>query len=98
MIGEEIIGNYTFQVEEFMPDRIKTTVTTDKNTYSSGDEVTITVNGAYLFGAPCAVTGLTDVSRSNPKYLKSKLAGLQFQRPAKAIYECQKRFAVSGAR
>ncbi|UCC80883.1 MAG: alpha-2-macroglobulin family protein [Candidatus Zixiibacteriota bacterium] len=52
-IGEDVIGSYIFQVEEFMPDRIKTILTTDKENYSSGEEMTITVNGTYLFGAPC---------------------------------------------
>lgn len=52
-IGDDIIGEYTFQVEDFIPDRIKTTVTTDKDSYSSGERMAITVNGTYLFGAPC---------------------------------------------
>lgn len=51
-IGELNFGQYAFQVEEFMPDRIKTTVATDKGTYQSGDEAKITVTGAYLFGPP----------------------------------------------
>ncbi len=53
-IGEDVIGTYNFQVEEFMPDRIKATLTTDKDSYISGDEVRISVNGVFLFGPPCA--------------------------------------------
>jgi hypothetical protein len=53
-IGEDVIGQYQVQVEEFMPDRIKTTLTTDKDVYDSGEEATISVNGAYLFGPPAS--------------------------------------------
>ena len=53
-IGEEIIGSYDIQVEEFMPDRIKTTFTTDKKSYSTGEDVEIAVSGMYLFGTPCS--------------------------------------------
>lgn len=52
-IGENIIGQYSFQVEEFIPDRIKTTVTVDKDYYDTGEELQIIVNGMYLFGTPC---------------------------------------------
>ena len=53
-IGDDVIGQYQFQVEEFMPDRFKTIISTDKESYNSGDSVSIVVNGAYLFGPPCA--------------------------------------------
>ncbi|MCP4582525.1 MAG: hypothetical protein GY839_13030 [candidate division Zixibacteria bacterium] len=53
-IGDDIIGTYTIQVEEFMPDRIKTTLTTERDTYETGQEMEVTVNGTYLFGTPCA--------------------------------------------
>ena len=52
-INEEVIGQYSFQVEEFMPDRIKTTMALDKTSYMTGDTALITVNGTYLFGTPC---------------------------------------------
>jgi alpha-2-macroglobulin len=53
-IGDDLIGQYSFQVEEFMPDRIKTAIATDKDSYKAGDEVKIDVNGVYLFGPPCS--------------------------------------------
>jgi hypothetical protein len=53
-IGEQVIGQYGFQVEDFMPDRIKTTLTTDKDVYYGGDQIQISVNGVYLFGPACA--------------------------------------------
>lgn len=65
-IGENIIGRYNFQVEEFVPDRIKTTLSTDRKIYSAGDTVFINVNGKYLFGPPCsgnAVSGHITIER-----------------------------------
>ena len=60
-IGEDYeIGRIGFQVEEFMPDKIKTTVTTARDIYMAGDSIEIDVNGKYLFGPPAArhkVTG-----------------------------------------
>lgn len=54
-IGEDYeIGRTGFQVEEFMPDKIKTTVTTDNDEYFSNDTVAIDVTGKYLFGPPTA--------------------------------------------
>ncbi|MEE9554783.1 MAG: MG2 domain-containing protein [candidate division Zixibacteria bacterium] len=53
-IGDNIIGRYDFQVEEFMPDRIKTVLSTDKNIYNTGDTAIIDISGKYLFGPPCA--------------------------------------------
>ena len=70
-IGEDVIGSYTFQIEEFMPDRIKTTLTTDKESYSSGEEMTITVNGTYLFGAPCDGNRVTGNIEIEPEPFKS---------------------------
>jgi len=54
-IGEELeIGRAEFQVEEFMPDRIKVTVETERDSYSPGEFVNIDVDGQFLFGAPAA--------------------------------------------
>jgi len=48
------IGRTGFSVEEFMPDRIKVKVETDKANANVGEEVKINVEGQYLFGAPVA--------------------------------------------
>ncbi|HBZ01426.1 MAG TPA: hypothetical protein DEO84_08930, partial [candidate division Zixibacteria bacterium] len=53
-IGEDLIGQYSFQVEEFMPDRIRTSIATYKESYKAGEDVKIDVNGTFLFGPPCA--------------------------------------------
>jgi len=54
-IGEDLeIGRTDFQVEEFMPDRIKVDVTTTLENYRVGDTVEIDVKGTFLFGPPAA--------------------------------------------
>nr|MBN2276607.1 alpha-2-macroglobulin family protein [candidate division Zixibacteria bacterium] len=54
-IGEDMeIGRTSFQVEEFMPDRIKTTVTTPEKEYQAGRTVPIDVTGKFLFGPAAA--------------------------------------------
>ena len=49
--GKEVIGTYGFQVEEFVPDRIKVEI---KAHPAGALSVTYDVNGAYLFGPPAA--------------------------------------------
>ena len=51
--GKEI-GRTQFQVEEFMPDRMKVTVNTDESTYDLGTEVAMDVSAVSLFGPPAA--------------------------------------------
>ncbi|MDP8239616.1 MAG: alpha-2-macroglobulin [Candidatus Hatepunaea meridiana] len=52
--SKEPIGGIDFSVEEFMPDRIKVKVTTDKQSYSAGDEIEINIAAEMLFGPPAA--------------------------------------------
>ena len=51
-IADRVIGRAQFQVEEFMPDRIKVAVTADKSTYKLGEELDIEVSAINLFGPP----------------------------------------------
>ncbi|MYL83196.1 alpha-2-macroglobulin family protein [Desulfovibrio aerotolerans] len=53
-IGETVIGQYRFQVEEFVPDRISVAVTADPALAVPGQAVPFAVSGRYLFGAPGA--------------------------------------------
>ena len=54
-IGDDyIIGQTDFLVEEFMPDRIKVAVASDRPEYVSGDSMYIDVRGKYLFGPPAS--------------------------------------------
>src|SRR5207247_4111242 len=49
--GKEVIGTYSLQVEEFVPDRIKVEI---KAKLATALSVTYDVNSAYLFGPPAA--------------------------------------------
>ncbi len=53
-VADNEIGRASFQVEEFMPDRIKVTLTTDKPVYAVGDEIAVDVEAVNLFGPPAA--------------------------------------------
>ena len=52
LVAEQEIGRSHFQVEEFVPDRIKVKLNTDKPVYSLGDEAEISVAAVNLFGPP----------------------------------------------
>ena len=51
-IADRVVGSVLFQVEEFMPDRMKVALTTDKSTYKLGEELNVEVNATNLFGPP----------------------------------------------
>jgi len=61
LAGDDVIGQYRFQVEEFVPDRIKVEITTKKAAINLAEDVTYEVTSAYLFGPPAA--GLAVESR-----------------------------------
>ena len=52
VIAASVVGSYRFQVEEFVPDRIKVEVSTEKEEFGVDEAVQCKVAGAYLFGAP----------------------------------------------
>jgi len=53
-VGEDEIGRERFNVEDFIPDKIKVTVEPDSSVYETGDEMKVTVTGMSLFGPPAA--------------------------------------------
>jgi uncharacterized protein YfaS (alpha-2-macroglobulin family) len=52
--GETVIGQYRFQVEEFVPDRISVSVKPAAASADPGEPLPFAVSGQYLFGAPGA--------------------------------------------
>ncbi|MEA4855336.1 alpha-2-macroglobulin family protein [Solidesulfovibrio sp.] len=54
VVGETVIGQYRFQVEEFVPDRVSVAVKAGEEAAEPGQSLPFTVNGRYLFGAPGA--------------------------------------------
>jgi uncharacterized protein YfaS (alpha-2-macroglobulin family) len=53
-VAEKVIGHYPFQVEEFVPDRIKVEIAAPKERVGPGQELAYEVASAYLFGPPAA--------------------------------------------
>ncbi|MCB9014279.1 MAG: alpha-2-macroglobulin family protein [Lentimicrobiaceae bacterium] len=52
--NDVLIGNYRIGVEEFMPDRIKAQVKTDKESYFNGEVLRANTTATNLFGPPAA--------------------------------------------
>lgn len=52
LIDKKQIGSVSFQVEEFIPDRMKIDLNIEKDSYSAGDEVNFHVNSTNLYGTP----------------------------------------------
>lgn len=48
--AKKIIGHYSFSVEEFVPDKIRVNLKTDKESLEPGEQVKILVESEYLFG------------------------------------------------
>ena len=47
-------ASWKFQVEEFLPERMKMALTSDQDVLSAGEDLTVDVQGDYLHGAPAA--------------------------------------------
>ena len=54
IVADQVIGETTFSVEDFMPERIKVTTKSNKNEYSAGENAAIQVEGVTLFGPPAS--------------------------------------------
>ncbi len=52
--SKKTIGSYQFNLEEFVPNRIKTSVTLDQQCWRAGETYPIHINAQHLFGAPAA--------------------------------------------
>jgi len=52
--SEASLGSHTFQVEEFLPDRMKVAITVPEGRRRAGDELAFRVRATHLFGAPAA--------------------------------------------
>ncbi len=77
--SDNLIGSYTFSVEDFVPDKIRVTVKPDKKEIAPGQTVNLSVNAEYLFGAKAA--GLryeTDFQLRHKTYVSKKYPGFNF--------------------
>ncbi len=51
-VGRKVAGSAEFQVEEFVPERIKVEVELSKKAFNAGEEVKGKIKARYLFGPP----------------------------------------------
>jgi uncharacterized protein YfaS (alpha-2-macroglobulin family) len=54
LIGDSLIGQYDFQVEEFIPDRIKVKINPENDVVQIGQQLSYEVSSSYLFGPPAS--------------------------------------------
>jgi uncharacterized protein YfaS (alpha-2-macroglobulin family) len=55
----QAIGSWTYQVEEFIPDRISVEIAADGNPVAPGDTLSFDVVSRYLFGPPASTLPVT---------------------------------------
>jgi len=74
-VGEKTVGSYGFNVEEFVPERMKVTATTSKPGYSIDDSVPVGVDAKYLFGGSADGSSVEITCRLEPTTFKPKENG-----------------------
>jgi uncharacterized protein YfaS (alpha-2-macroglobulin family) len=67
--GKEVIGTYNFQVEEFVPDRIKVEI---RSSGAGNQELRYEVSSAYLFGPPASNLPVETRVRLVPSFFSAK--------------------------
>lgn len=82
LIADEVVGSYRFQVEEFVPDRIKVEITPQGEPPGPGGELRFAVEADYLFGPPAgglAVEGRAWLEAA--PFAPEGFAGYRFDNP-----------------
>lgn len=74
-VGEKKVGSYGFNVEEFVPERMKVTAATSKPGYSIDDSVPVGVDAKYLFGGSAEGSSVELTCRLEPTTFKPKENG-----------------------
>ena len=103
-IAASVVGSYRFQVEEFVPDRIKVEVSTEKEEFAAHEAVQCRVAGAYLFGAPArdlAVESrvfLRPTVFASPEYPDHVFHNPSRKLEPREVYAAQDRLDESGIR
>ena len=54
---DKTIGETAFEVQDFVPQRIKVTARTDATSLKHGDAISVSIDGRFLFGAPAGGLG-----------------------------------------
>lgn len=78
--NEVVIGRYDFSVEEFSPERLKITATTDRESYSPDQEVKLNIQTDYLFGMPAQnLSGEISFSTTSGEFQSEKYTDYDFR-------------------
>ena len=77
--SKQLVGSYKFKVEEFVPDKIRLNVKSNKEKTKPGDKVTIEVTAEFLFGAPAAEMRYeTDIQLNHRSFQSKNFPGYIF--------------------
>ena len=77
--SKQLVGSYKFKVEEFVPDKIRLNVKSNKEKTKPGEKVTIDVAAEFLFGAPAAEMKYeTDIQLNHKSFLSKNYPGYTF--------------------
>ncbi|GGG01081.1 membrane protein [Rhizobium wenxiniae] len=72
------IGEKTFLVDDFVPDRIEFDMTSEAKEIVVGEPASVTIDGRYLYGAPAADLGLEGEIALKPTRENATFPGYQF--------------------
>ena len=79
LIGNSLIGQYKFQVEEFIPDRIKVKINPKQDVVKIGQQLNYDVQSAYLFGPPASNLAVeTRIDLVDRPFLPERYKGFVF--------------------
>lgn len=77
--NDVLLGTKTFQVEEFVPDRIKVTAKLDKPYLQPSGEASLQINAVNFFGPPAANRKYeTEIQVKQKQFSSKKFAGYDF--------------------
>jgi len=77
--SESLIGSYTVNVEDFVPDKIRVLLKNDRNSIKPGESINININAEYLFGGKA--TGLkyeADFQLRHKTFISKKYSSYDF--------------------
>lgn len=92
-VSKQIVGSYKFSVEEFVPDKIRVDVKSDKEKTKPGDKVNIDVAAEFLFGAPAAdMKYEADIQLNHRSFTSKNYPGYTFSNSSITNSEIQNTF------
>jgi uncharacterized protein YfaS (alpha-2-macroglobulin family) len=77
-VAERRIGSHTFNVEEFVPERMKVEAATDRTGYLLGEAATVAVDARYLFGGSAGGSGVEVTCALEPASFRPAKENAQF--------------------